>query len=1714
MEKKRHLVFQFPNKSSVSEFIRKKDVRRHENLIPVDTFNYRPRRPGSLTFEESLIEKSEETKENVFNDDITDIPSPVTNFTLGGSTTTVAEIHSRNNNSKVPHFNNKKTSNLQTDNVSIGNVDLSRKYSNNTLASSFEQETDIRVAADSELTTRQYINERKQLIRSNHVFSSEDESSLINRNERINNYRHCTDAPSHIRPISKHLQHNSGFVLFDERTYEERQEDKFRKTDADEIINRNLRTIRPKPSKIILPDEIVNFSQLRRREYDADVTTEDQRKSVSFDKKFTYEFVNDPEIPINSNTKRDKLTINLKRSFNKGLNKLNLSPRKEKRQTIPPSVYTDNQYPADSRRGKIDSDRLSVNSTDSTISEISTRLTNIKRNIEHRYNSSTTVPALTDYYFDNSEFRGNPVEYQGGETSSLNSFTSYDSSSGNRPKDVHDQSDFSIFRRPFRAIRKYVGRTGRSRSDLDLETLRLENEQMSRRYDDILPVRNYPAQERYDNEGKALLPSISRKNATDSNENIYNVTSRRLENLIPGTIFETPVGRSSSFDDRKFYRSRVKYDGTVTGIIAKYETIENNKFVSDTNLNPTLQTNYQDQNDLIDDGAKFLGANCRKPLDLSLDITSHYEINNDLNSRSNEDRPANIPPTKPVNISHTIVETILDEDSVFRSESSSNTSVSFSEDIISPISNESTDITTSFVPDDISYKAIELNNENYVRKYQSRNITSTVGSKYLEHLQQCENRNKYSNIRKVLSTPNINQEQLQSSSGIENISTNSLSDEKRGLRQRFTDKFSSYSSTEEIYARCKYKMQNISERKFDRMKRWSRDSADSIVEDFSGPPKPPRVFYSEKGLHKGSVELDSPVAYKVFRRYSAVDNDCDYITGTTSQDDETGMPETENYDQVLDLIEESVDSDDELTFQSFTNVDDFNVDGMKCQYDVSRENVDNFSTVFCDTNEGTLDGIEVKTNSDFDDQQQFYITSTVLTTLRSPVIRQPLSPVVTEMHSANTKQVVCDSKVSSGMLTYKPLPPVVTEMHSANTKQDVCDTKVSSGILTNKPLPPVVTEMHSANTKQVVCDTKVSSGILTNDQFSRLRSSSVDSYVYPKKKHFAFYPANSSETDEGPARVGSPLTADRFSKMTLKARQETALNIVNSDQKTINSFFDRLMEENSPSKTVTTSYSQFESIKSSEINRNTFDNIIHRPREKLSTKFLSTIDNNAVHSPMNKPWCLSPGKISASQASIVEAVVIQRKLLLNQQGTDKNETIPVVKQRKLVDLPQMSQLSRVIAQKHQDFEANSTNNRYITSTVQDTVDKTRSLVQASDNFDKCTILESVSKCPDTERSQLKYSINSTNISNYDGRRIKQDSMAAICSEKSIPISYLSKTGELAILNSEIDEKNTSECSSGYRISTKESVQVTTEAQSLPLTRDKSEPNFLKSVIDNTDRLNSIECRKLSYLSAIKSDSGPPPTTQPILSFNTKRSEIHMNYVKNLENPASSLRSKANHYTGEERIQSFTTINSDITTSASKKPFFVETDIKNCIITKNTQKYYGNPLTSRTSNHDICYLKVEETDPTFSRSGASSTQDLSPHGQESTGESDKTASTVVYRPSLHHSREKLNHQRSLEKVSSTSSDDGELNSLGSTRSRRSTRIKMCRRLSEPEILKETTRKENFSERDEHSKLESGYSGGSEDDQVRYSYILFAILNITHSDMEMILVRIFFCYDNSN
>ena len=665
-------------------------------------------------------------------------------------------------------------------------------------------------------------------------FDSKDDVFLPNNTARTDNLvnkrdkgGHITSKSesdrSHLRPVSANLQHNHNYVLFSQCTYEEREElrrqNRVNSTESHQSVNDTQSWSSSQLQK----------SQLRTQSDEAKIQQDDNRKSVTFDKSFTYEFVNDKK-PADISPKKEKGISSLKRSFNKGLNKLNITAKKDKR----PSQQTDIPTSDSSvtyRRSRTDSDRISVNSSDSAISDLSSKFSNFKQNIEKRYSSGSSIePTLTDFSFDNSEFQGNII-FQSGETSSLNSFASSDSlSTGNKIKSSGHIDEKSIFRRPFKAIRRYAGKTNRSKSDLDLEIFHgKKSEDIARSYDDILSENNFPTQDEYSNNATCTslqnTPKIVIEEQSDCHaQNLLQVkASPAIAVMSKSTSLNVDsVQRSSSFDDRGLLhrRSRVRYDGNVVSKIKQYETLEDQKFpVIDIVPHQWKESYYARQQRLM-----------------ALESVENIETC----TASRDDR--------------------VSGSSKFYCESSSQVA--------------------SF-PDEGDYfvrNIVEDTNElqktsSYTRRCEAANAGGSTGSKYLggRHVAAGDGMQRSSSIRKSVSTSNIAQDGQYQQQG----------EDKKGLKQRVSNRLSSYNSTDELYARCKSTVQNITDRKFLRKRSDLLQEGIDNDNDYSGPPKPPRLFQTDKD-RKSYEYPDSPLVNEEYRKFSIVDSDCEYFNSTSN----------------------------------------------------------------------------------------------------------------------------------------------------------------------------------------------------------------------------------------------------------------------------------------------------------------------------------------------------------------------------------------------------------------------------------------------------------------------------------------------------------------------------------------------------------------------------------------------------------------------------------------------------------------------------------------------------------------------------------------------------------------------------------------------------------------------------------------------------------------
>ena len=1222
-------ALKFPNMSSITGYIRKKNKTQYEYARTNDPFNYyRPIRVDLKNFV-----SSDEIKEKRLHSEIdADVSSPVTKF-VGSKSSKIAVSETCRFEQPI----SRRYSNA------LQPLDLKIEHPFFTLnTSNFlhdENLLDIK-EINTDVSEWKEINDAAPLS----LDSPSSQGLIIEKNIGRVSCNNSIYSPG----VSSNLQHNSQRILYNQCTYEALQ------NWEKDHLNYNDTMAKKIFANATITDEHDYTVELRGRpgrsiDISSGSSTDDQRKSVSFDKKFTYEFVNDHE----TNIQKEETNNTLKRSFNKGLNRLNIVP--------------------DKRKNKPDSDRISINSTDSAISEISARLSNLKQNIENRCSSATTEPTLTDYYFDKSEFLGNSIGYHGMASSPHNSFTSYDYVMRNEVTNASSSNNVSVFKRPFKAIRRYVGNAGRARSDLDLEALRWENEKLVCCQEDTLSV-----------------DKIYSENQNDSKENVNKLQTRSRDNKSMNSKFihrDLQIERSVSFDDRKLSRRIERCDGKVSGIIKHYETMEKQKF--DTVCIPSYL--WQDDTDDLksQEPNKNHSFNRERTKHLTLDLEHIYNPNvkqeADLLAKSCA---------------------IVSDDEEMKLQ-------------LSVTSEHSTD--TEYTNPVHKYND-EINNFKGVRKYQPKN-----GVKYIEHVQQTDRRIRRPLIRKTRSFSSIHEHH---SASCENANRNypgntSVIDEKKGFRQRMADKISTYSSTEEMYARYKSTVQNISDKGLDKLKKWSRESDESDSDDEASPTKPPRVFQGRRRYLQSNLDLESPVANKEFRRYSIVDSEYDYITGygyddhlhsANAQQNEKGEKNNQEMNPEFEGETNFVHwNDSENEFNSYVP----NQSNFRCQVSKSCsfgendqrlrvESVDQETSAFKNHMNRHIEFSNLETN-----EEELYSSPTNYLQSTFSFDQTHLSEKQSASHAEDTtselprRAEICeyinDSNVSCSddfisqstllndqtnntfqinltnsfnNVSENATTPTIynAEAMEANTNtskihplcipdsdaETVVNANISIslnfeniGVSVHEPSDDTVvtvnktTECYSEESNKIpVFQRKLSLNYPNSIyQLTRNRSNSVDQSLPGKRKPFVFNIPLSGK--DGSNRVGSPLTAKRFAKMTLEARQETATQMVNSDQKILNEFFDNLMNENKHASNRTTNTNQ-KIVDTNKYNEHSL---------KLPTKNLEgNVLVNYSHSALN-PDRISQGRISAKNVSIIEDVINRwRKIIIKDIPEHLTET--------------------------------------------------------------------------------------------------------------------------------------------------------------------------------------------------------------------------------------------------------------------------------------------------------------------------------------------------------------------------------------------------------------------------------------------------------------------------
>ena len=606
--------------------------------------------------------------------------------------------------------------------------------------------------------------------------------------------------------------------------------------------------------------EGVHYRPLAARRVKSD---DEQRKSVTFNKSVTYEIFNYKN--GNSPQRVERGLTNLKRSFNKGMNRVYTVHKRDKK--------TQGDYYVH-RRNRVDSDRVSITSSDSAMSELSAKLSRVKQSLEQKYTSVNSEPTLTDFYFDRSEFCGTAGSYHSGDTSSLNSYTSGDSSLSSRNKNIRSRMDADYFKRPEKISRRYAGNQCRSVSDLGMFPVIEPQITISRSFDNIFKEIDASPEDHLMNNACSINEEASR--AKSMIEIPRKVDDGQTLELVANKI-QRRSSEGSTY--RKTGRSRRKLDSNVRSKIMRYETIENTKF-GVIHITPKRDNNgpFTYRN--------FPGVGC-KSSDASYDLSLNNRLQ-DVQSLSKNEKG--------------VVKELVDQISKF-----SGPHQMENEPII-PCKPEVDQVKNSNVA---MARQVERESRIQVKRANSKLRSNEqvnyfpIGSRAprssdsydvasihsFDSGHQKPDYDNDSNITRTKADSHVSRDKKQSNQPEDMTQSDCADEDRRGIRQIIADKISLYNSGDEIYAKCKSSVQNFADSQLEKIRRNFKETGDSDSGDNLSPPKPPRLFHLGANKNDYIDGRESPlVRGEDYRRYSLVDNDFDYIesagvvTGSSTDD--------------------------------------------------------------------------------------------------------------------------------------------------------------------------------------------------------------------------------------------------------------------------------------------------------------------------------------------------------------------------------------------------------------------------------------------------------------------------------------------------------------------------------------------------------------------------------------------------------------------------------------------------------------------------------------------------------------------------------------------------------------------------------------------------------------------------------------------------------------
>lgn len=1185
MERKLHLIFEFPNVPPKAYPRKKRNgARSGANRSSDNVSNSVARSDSGRSIQASspTTPPSQEIKEKIHHDEDCKPPySPVTKFSSSETVTTKyvpnKDIPYRRSREEIKRILRERDK-QRARTLEISNPYSGSQSSYNAGPSKSSEEYPPSRKPDTTKLNRSHTfqdataSTRAKTTPSNLIddevasyAATKGSSKNVAYNKSRNaSLRASSVSPDHLKPVPSYIQHKADGVLFSESTYEERQNDIRERINRPSDSDRTIRPSSPDATGIqVQPRPIIPLR--KRNSNQSECSSDDQRKSVTFDKYVSYDIADDKI--------KDKSPVSsIGRSFNKGImGKLHSVTKKEKRSSWASDDFSQRYEDFQpQRRTRMDSDGISIHSSDSAVSEFSAKISNIRNHVEQRFSTSSAEPTLTDYTIDNSEFRGNQVSYYGGETSSLNSLTSYDSSNeGNKKKFFNNKSEASMFRRPFKAIRRYVGKgkSGRSKSDLDFQAVDYTYERANQTYDDILVSNNFPSQTKFTEETNEQF------DVEENNNNTNKPSQSRVCDENINRKHKTLVERTSSFDTKHHVLHRRSVQSNVNDIIERYETMEGQKHnVIRIAPNQWIAEREEEQNK----NERISRSDTDSPIFLTVGSAyasvAHNEICSDPNNRI---IPSRNNLELPLNQSYERKSTA------------------------SPIDNE--------------------------LRYQKK--PPNIGDRFLEHIQKQEKRN-IGNIQKSRSTSNITMDDIDfvCGKGNEGVGVN-VEVDRRGFRKRISDKISSYGSTDEIYAKCKTTVQNFTDRTFDWKKRQSADEEVQNGSDIIGPPKPPRLFQMGKPYQGNSAtELDSPLGNKDFRRFSSVDSECDFIDPSGRIDLRRQV--VSEYIPSVDGLSSTMDK--EVPFKPQTMEADVTVH--RAEYRSSEgifQQVGPQSVRQFPVENRSLKTAETESHFIPPWRSQSHKENTMLPTIRITSPEPEVMPIDYNMHNENSlknrvsyknqfsgkssvninptqhlvesrsvAQISTDrqekrtinhtSRNENDVFINKTVQEVNDYEECKNTSAEMSDTNNRKELIeipakAKAPLPRYQFDSRELNdlksnknnipqriSNPVVSSSTSESTYIANamksfpssdseDRYSRLRSLSADC-LDASPKPTGETGRRASDTDR--PRVSSPLTAARFALLPEEERQETATYMVNSDQRLLNTFFDRLMLEN------------------------------------------------------------------------------------------------------------------------------------------------------------------------------------------------------------------------------------------------------------------------------------------------------------------------------------------------------------------------------------------------------------------------------------------------------------------------------------------------------------------------------------------------------------------------